>query len=107
MEKLEWFGCYRCVQPVEVPHLEAGGPTAQSRRTAGGALHECCASLECVFICSRPCLAPAMQSGDKVLYWEGADRLLFLWPGTEVSQAVSIGGRGEAGTVAGGVGEVG
>ena len=49
-----------------------------------------------------------MQSGDKVLYWEGADQLLSLWPGTEVSWALTIDGRGGGiGTVAGGVGEVG
>lgn len=107
MEKLESFGCYRCVQPLEVPHLEAGGPMAQSRRTAGEALHECCASLERVFICSRPCFAPAMQSGDKVLYWEGADQLLSLWPRTEVSRALTIEGREGVGTVAGGMGKVG
>lgn len=51
---------------------------------------------------------PAMQSGDKVLYREGADQLLSLWPGTEVSWALTIAGQGRGiGTVAGGVGEVG
>lgn len=75
MEKLEWLGGYHRVQPLEVLDLEVGGPVAQRQRTAGGALHECCtspgapyASLERVFICSRPCFVPAMQSGDKVLY---------------------------------------